>query len=157
VPFTVSVVPMCLRWDPQTSDNRWNNPDNWIGITQTNEPIHAGARYAPLQSTYVVIPPMTDGRPYPVLPATITAEDSVQKVGFQYNVCNSIRFLPGAALNQQQRLEYDSVIADLSGPHDTWAFRSSPVEGLLSGDLFMSNADLTYATPTWEVGEFDAA
>ena len=157
VPFTLHVVPSYLRWDPQTEDNRWNNPDNWIGITQTNEPIHSGARYAPLQSTYVVIPPMTDGKPYPVLPATITAEDSVQKVGFQYNVCHSIRFLPGGALNQQQRLEYDSVIADLSGPHDTWAFRSSPVEGLLSGDLFMSNADLTYATPTWEVGEFDAA
>ena len=157
VPFTVSVVPSHLRWDPQTSDNRWNNPDNWIGITQTNEPIHEGARYAPLQSTYVVIPPMTDGKPYPVLPATITAEDSVQKVGFQYNVCHSIRFLPGAAMNQQQRLEYDSVIADLSAPYNKWAFRSSPVEGLLTGDLFMSNADLSWETPTWAVGPFDAS
>ena len=157
VPFTVSVVPSHLRWDPQTSDNRWNNPDNWIGITQTNEPIHEGARYAPLQSTYVVIPPMTDGRPYPVLPESISSEDSIQQVGFQYNVCNSIRFLPGAALNQQQRLEYDSVIADLSAPYNKWAFRSSPVEGLLTGDLFMSNADLSWETPTWAVGPFDAS
>ena len=157
VPFTVSVVPSYLRWDPQTSDNRWNNPDNWIGITQTNEPIHEGARYAPLQSTYVVIPPMTDGRPYPVLPASISSEDSIQQVGFQYNVCHSIRFLPGAAMNQQQRLEYDSVIADLSAPYNKWAFRSSPVEGLLTGDLFMSNADLSWETPTWAVGPFDAS
>ena len=157
VPFTVSVVPDYLRWDPQTSDNRWNNPDNWIGITQANEPIHEGARYAPLSTTHVLIPPMTDGKPYPVLPATISAEDSIQQVGFEYNVCHSIRFLPGGAMSQQQRLEYDSVIADMSAPYNKWAFRSSPVEGLLTGDLFMADADLTNATPIWEVGEFDAA
>ena len=157
VPFTLHVVPSYLRWDPQTDDNRWNNPDNWIGVTHSNEPIHEDARYAPLQSTYVVIPPMTEGKPYPVLPAEIISEDSIQKVGFQYNVCNSIRFLPGAAMSQQQRLEYDSVIADLSMPYSKWALRSSPVEGLLSGDIFMSNADLTWETPTWAVGPFDAA
>lgn len=78
-------------------------------------------------------------------------------VGFQYNRCKSIRFLPGGALSQQQRLEYDSVIADLSAPHNKWAFRSTPVEGLLTGDLYMSNADLSDETPLWEVGSFDAA
>ena len=156
VPFTVKVVPSHLRWDPQTTDNRWNNPDNWIGITQENEPIHEEARFAPLQSTYVVIPPMTAGKPYPVLPATISAADSIQQVGFQYNTCHSIRFLPGGALSQQQRLEYDSVIADLSAPYNKWAFRSAPVEGLLTGDLFMANADLTWETPMWSVGTFDA-
>ena len=60
-------------------------------------------------------------------------------------------------MSQQQRLEYDSVIADLSAPYNKWAFRSSPVEGLLTGDLFMADADLTNATPMWEVGEFDAS
>ena len=157
VPFTLHVVPSYLRWDPQSSDNRWNNPDNWIGVTQENKPIHDGARYAPLSSSYVVIPPMTDGKPYPVLPATITSADSIRQVGFQYNTCHSIRFLSGAALNQQQRLEYDSVIADLSAPYNKWALRSAPVEGLLSGDIFMANADLTWQTPTWAVGPFDAA
>ena len=157
IPFTISVVPKYLRWDPQTSDNKWNNPDNWIGVKHDNTPIHEEARFAPLQSCYVVIPPMTDGKPYPVLPASIPFEDSIQQVGFQYNVCHSIRFLPGAAMSQQQRLEYDSVIADLSTPYNKWALRSSPVEGLLSGDIFMSNADLTWETPTWAVGPFDAA
>ena len=157
VPFTVNVVPNHLRWDPQTTDNRWNNPDNWIGITQDNIVIHNGARFAPLQSSYVIIPPMTDGKPYPVLPASISSSDSIQQVGFQYNTCRAIRFLPGAALSQQQRLEYDSVIADLSTPYDKWALRSAPVEGLLSGDIFMSNADLTWETPNWSVGPFDAA
>lgn len=157
IPFTISVVPKYLRWDPQTEDNRWNNPDNWIGITHSNTPIHATARFAPLSSCYVIIPPMTDGKPYPVLPASITSEDSIQQVGFQYNTCHSIRFLSGAALSQQQRLEYDSVIADLQMPYNKWALRSAPVEGLLSGDIFMSNKDLSWETHTWDVGEFDAA
>ena len=159
VPFTVSVVPDYLRWDPHDEDdNRWNNPDNWIGITQSNTPIHETANFAPLSSTYVVIPPMTDGRPYPVLPNldTLKYKDSIQMVGFQYNKCKSIRFLPGAALSQQQRLEYDSVIADLSAPNQKWALRTSPVEGLLSGDIYMSNADLSWETSPWEVGTFDA-
>lgn len=159
VPFTISVVPDYLRWDPHDEDdNRWNNPDNWIGITRSNTPIHETANFAPLSSTYVVIPPMTDGRPYPVLPNldTLKYEDSIQMVGFQYNKCKSIRFLPGAALSQQQRLEYDSVIADLSAPNQKWALRTSPVEGLLSGDIYMSNADLSGETFPWEVGTFDA-
>ncbi len=158
IPFTVSVLPDYLRWDPQTADNRWNNPANWIGIDQHNTLINDEARFAPLSTTHVLIPPMTDGRPYPVLPALpVASGDSIQQVGFQYNVCRSIRFLPGGAMSQQQRLEYDSVIADLSAPHDKWAFRATPVEGLLSGDLFMSNADLSGETPIWEVGEFDAS
>ena len=158
VPFVISVVPGYLRWDPQTSDNKWNNPDNWIGINSSNTAlIHEDARFAPLATTYVVIPPMTDGKPYPVLPETITSEDSIQQVGFQYNKCHSIRFLSGAALSQQQRLEYDSVIADLSAPNRKWALRTSPVEGLLSGDIYMSNVDLSGETSPWEVGSFDAA
>ena len=158
VPFTVSVVPDYLRWDPLTADNRWNNPANWIGIDQHNTLIHDEARYAPLSTTHVLIPPMTDGRPYPVLPALpVSHEDSIQMVGFQYNKCKSIRFLPGGALSQQQRLEYDSVIADLSAPNQKWALRSTPIEGLLSGDLYMANADLSNVTPLWEVGSFDAA
>ena len=158
VPFVVSVVPGYLRWDPLTADNRWNNPDNWIGINSSNTAlVHEDARFAPLSSTYVVIPPMTDGRPYPVLPDAIPYEDSIQHVGFEYNKCHSIRVLPGGALSQQQRLEYDSVIADLSAPHDKWALRSAPLEGLLSGDIFMSNADLSGETSPWKVGPFDAA
>ncbi|MBQ9602842.1 MAG: hypothetical protein IJR42_03435, partial [Paludibacteraceae bacterium] len=156
IPFTISVVPDYLRWDPQTSDSRWNNPANWIGIDWHNTLIHDEARFAPLSTTHVLIPPMTEGRPYPVLPATITPGDSIQQVGFRYNRCKSIRFLPGGALSQQQRLEYDSVIADLSAPHDQWALRSAPIEGLLSGDIFMANADNTGEVSPWAVGPFDA-
>ena len=158
VPFTIGVVPSYLRWDPQSEDdNRWNNPDNWIGITQSNEPISEEARFAPLSSTYVVIPPLADTLPYPTLPKLPVAPvDSIHEVGFTYNKCSYIRFMVGAAMNQQQRMRYEQAIVDLSLPHDKWAFRTSPVAGMISGDLFMSQADINWETSPWEVGAFDA-
>ena len=69
VPFTLAIVPSYLRWDPQDSISaQWNKHDNWMGIDQNNNPIHATARFVPLSTTAVIIPAMTDGRPYPELP-----------------------------------------------------------------------------------------
>ena len=101
---------------------------------------------------------MTDGRPYPELP-DLTAPatyDSVKQVGFQYNQCNVIRFMPDAAIGNQQYMKYADVVVDMKLPNKKWAFRSAPVEGMISGDLYMANADLNNETPLWEVSEFDA-
>jgi len=46
---------------------------------------------------------------------------------------------------------------DMRLPHQKWAFRTAPVKCMISGDLFMADADLKNETPLWEVGEFDAA
>ena len=159
VPFIVSVVPDVLRWAPaDKSNNSWNDPMNWIGVTADNVVIHENARFAPLASTDVIIPPMPDSLPYPNLPdpSRIASKDSVKQVGFTYNSCDDIRFLPGAALGQQQRLTCDVVVVDMSIPKQTWAFRSAPVTGMLSGDLFMADADLSGETKMWSVGPFDA-
>ena len=157
VPFTVSVVPDNLRWDPQSAENsKWNNPENWIGITQENEPIHEDARFAPLSTTNVVISPLDEGLPYPTIPATIESVDSVKKTGFEYNQCNAIRFMPGTALGQQQNLTYTNAIIDMQMPNRKWAMRAAPVAGMLTGDVFMSEADLNWETSPWEVGAFDA-
>ena len=159
VPFIVSVVPNYLRWDPKsTENNKWNDADNWIGIDALNKPIHSNARFVPLASSKVVIPKMENGLPYPELPnpSTLAPADSVQKTGFQYNQCSDIRFLPGAAIGQQQRLSYEHAIVDMSTPHQKWALRGAPVTGMLSGDLFMAEADLHAHSALWEVGEFDA-
>ncbi|MBQ2608189.1 MAG: hypothetical protein II588_03125, partial [Paludibacteraceae bacterium] len=158
VPFTIAIVPSYLRWDPQDSISaQWNKHDNWMGIDQNNNPIHATARFVPLSTTAVIIPAMTDGRPYPELP-DLTAPatyDSVKQVGFEYNKCDYIRFLPNAAIGQQQRLDYGEAIVDMPLPQEHWALRSAPIQGMISGDLFMANADLTDQTPLWEVGTFD--
>ena len=159
VPFTISVVPNAVRWDPKEGeDNNWNNPDNWIGVNAQNQPIHPDAHFVPKATTNVIIPAMTDNQPSPVMPdpSSIAPADSVKKTGFEYNVCDAIRFLPGAAMGQQQHLTYNTAVVDMSLPHNQWAFRSAPVTGMLSGDIFMANADLTNQTPAWEAGEFDA-
>jgi len=160
VPFTLAIVPSYLRWDPQDSiSTQWNKHGNWMGIDQNNNPIHATARFVPLSTTAVIIPAMTDGRPYPELP-DLTAPatyDSVKQVGFEYNKCDYIRFLPNAAIGQQQRLEYDNAVVDMELPNRKWAFRTAPVKGMISGDLFIADADDRGETPLWEVGEFDAS
>jgi hypothetical protein len=68
VTITLSIVPDYLRWAPKIpEDNRWNNPDNWIGITSTNTPLPTDNRFAPLASTHVLIPAPAEGMPYPEL------------------------------------------------------------------------------------------
>ncbi|MBQ6776950.1 MAG: hypothetical protein IJP52_01360 [Paludibacteraceae bacterium] len=159
IPFILSVMPDYLRWDPQSAQsNEWNNADNWIGVTKENVPIHEDAHYAPMAETYVVIPQVEAGLPYPVVPPLPTVwKDSVQKVNFEYNNCNVIRFLPGAAMGQQQRMRYSDAVIDMEMPQQKWAFRAAPVTGMLSGDIYMSNVDLNWASNPWKVAEFDAS
>ncbi|MBP5641975.1 MAG: hypothetical protein J6W92_02780, partial [Paludibacteraceae bacterium] len=160
IPFTVSVVPQYLRWDPQDdSSTHWNNPGNWIGIDENNNPIHTNARFAPLNTTAIIIPNLTNGKSYPVLPdpTEIAPADSIKQVGFQYNQCDNIRFMPGAALSQQQYMQYTNAIVDMPMPQEKWAFRAAPVTGMITGDVFMANADINNETPLWEVGAFDAS
>ncbi|MBO7458834.1 MAG: hypothetical protein J6T80_06240 [Paludibacteraceae bacterium] len=158
IPFVVSVVPDNVRWDPKNDENnQWNNPENWIGIDEQNQPLHQDAHFVPLSTTNVIIPTLADGLPYPELPnpESISSKDSVKQTGFQYNTCEAIRFMPGSAMGQQQRLAYTSAIVDMSMPQNKWALRSAPVTGMLSGDIFMSEADLRGYTSPWEVGSFD--
>ena len=162
VPFTLAVVPDYLRWDPQDeTSNQWNKAGNWIGVDANNMPIHDQARFAPLATTKVVIPAMTDGKPFPTLPyknpdTGYPSSDSVQQVGFQYNICSDIRFLPGAAMNDQERMGYENAVVDMKTPHGKWALRSAPVKGMLSGDMYMAYADMQNVSSPWEVAEFDA-
>lgn len=156
VPITVSVVPDRLRWNPQAGeDNSWNNPENWIGVDQHNRPIHDDSHYAPLATSSVIIPALNADQPYPVVVSTIDPRDSVKQTGFEYNKCKDIRFLPGAAISGQELLTYDNAVVDMGIPKQTWALRSAPVTGMLSGDIYMSDADLMERTSPWEVGEFD--
>ena len=159
IPFILSVMPNYLRWEPQSEhSNGWNNADSWIAIDAHNNPIPTETHFAPMVGTYVVIPKMEDGMPYPVVPPMPRVwKDSVQKVNFEYNNCNVVRFLPGAALGNQYHMQYSDAVVDMEMPQQKWAFRSAPVTGMLSGDIYMANADLNNETPLWEVGAFDAA
>jgi len=159
VPFTLSIVPDYVRWNPQSSsNNNWNDANNWLGIDANNEPIHSDAHFVPMENTYVLIPAQEEGKPSPVVqPMPTEWKDSIQKVGFQYNQCNTIRFMPDAAIAQQQYMNYSDAIVDMKLPQQKWAFRTAPVKGMVSGDIYIANADDKGETPLWEVGEFDAS
>ena len=158
VPMVVAIVPDYLRWSPANKNNdRWNDPMNWIGVTADNTPLPIANRFAPLPSTDVIIPAMPDSLPYPVLQSAIAPADSVKQVGFVYNTCDDIRFLAGSAIRQQQLLTSDVLVVDMRLPQQKWALRSAPVTGLISGDLFMADADLKGETKNWSVGTFDAS
>jgi hypothetical protein len=158
VPFILSIVPDYLRWYPKSPENNnWNEAENWVAIDENNVITDSAAHFVPMSHTSVLIPKMEGSLPYPLLPALpLPYKDSVQKVNFQYNTCNAIRFLPEAAMAQQQHMNYTDAVADMSMPYNKWAFRGAPVKGMISGDLFRANADLNNETPLWEVGEFDA-
>ena len=157
IPFTLGIVPDYLRWAPQSAeDNRWNNPDNWIGVDVNNDTIPNIGRFAPLPNTDVIISDVPAGMPYPSLPDDIASADSVKHVNFAYNICDDIRFLPGAAIGQQQNLTCDVTVVDMTMPYNKWALRAAPVTGMLSGDIYMANADLSGETKMWSVGTFDA-
>lgn len=157
IPFTLGIVPDYLRWAPQSAeDNRWNNPDNWIGVDVNNDTIPNIGRFAPLPNTDVIISDVPAGMPYPSLPDDIASADSVKHVNFAYNICDDIRFLPGAAIGQQQNLTCDVTVVDMTMPYNKWALRAAPVTGMLSGDIYMADADLLGETKMWSVGSFDA-
>ena len=158
IPFTVGVVPGYMRWDPKNNENnQWTYADNWMAVDEHDVPIEGAARFAPMGDTHVIIPKMTDGKPYPVIPPMPEEwKDSIQKVNFQYDTCHAIRFRAGAAIGQQQRMAYTNAVVDMEMPQQKWALRGAPIQGMVSGDIFMSNADLSNETPLWEVGEFDA-
>ena len=157
VPFTIAVLPSAVQWDPKTEGNdSWNNPNNWMGLDLEHKPIHSDAHFAPTRVTNVIIPAMEDGLPYPVIPSSISSVDSVKQTGFEYNRCNAVRFLPGAAVGKQQNLNFSKAVIDMPTPHEKWALRSAPITGMLSGDIFMAEADLDVKSSPWEVGNFDA-
>ena len=159
VPFTLGIVPDYLRWAPQSKDNNhWNDPNNWLGVDDHNDTIPCGTRFAPIASTDIIIPHLPDSMPCPNIPALsdLHHADSVREVNFVYNTCDDIRFLPGAAIGQQQNLTCDAVVIDMTIPQNQWSLRAAPLTGMLSGDIFMSEADLNGESRPWYVGSFDA-
>lgn len=155
--FIISVVPNYARWEPKNpEDNQWNNPENWLGVNEYNQPIRPDAHYVPLATTGVIIPTLDAGLPYPSLPDP-SEFPAIKEVGTTYNSCDYIRFMPNTAISGQERLNYEKAIIDMNMPYRKWAFRAAPVTGMLSGDVYMSEADLLNQSNPWEVGEFDAA
>lgn len=121
------VHPLKTTWKRSAADTDWNNWSNWTDGS-------------PWGCTNVVIP--TGATRYP----NLKAWDSVDKF-YGGNYCANIHFEPGAAVLNTQYLEYDCAYVEMEVQSGMYHMISTPLHGMVTGDMFVSPEMPAYFTP----------
>lgn len=121
------VHPLKTTWKRNPTDTDWNNWSNWTDGS-------------PWGCTNVVIP--TGATRYPVLKSW----SSVDKF-YGGNYCENIHFEPGAAVLNTQYLEYSRAYVEMEMAGATPRMISIPLQGMVTGDMFVSSEMPAYFTP----------
>lgn len=124
------VHPLKTTWKRSASDTDWNNWSNWTDGS-------------PWGCTNVVIP--AGATRYPDL----NAWGSVDKF-YGGNYCANIHFEPGAAVLNTQYLEYDCAYVEMEVQSGMYHMISTPLHGMITGDMFVSPEMPAYFTPLKE-------
>ena len=124
------VHPLKTTWKRNASDTDWNNWNNWTDGS-------------PWGCTNVVIP--AGATRYPDL----NAWGSVDKF-YGGNYCANIHFEPGAAVLNTQYLEYDCAYVEMEVQSGMYHMISTPLHGMVTGDMFVSPEMPAYFTPLKE-------
>lgn len=124
------VHPRKTTWKRNPSDTDWNNWSNWTDGS-------------PWGCTNVVIP--AGATRYPDL----NAWGSVDKF-YGGNYCANIHFEPGAAVLNTQYLEYDCAYVEMEVQSGMYHMISTPLHGMVTGDMFVSPEMPAYFTPLKE-------
>lgn len=124
------VHPLKTTWKRSASDTDWNNWSNWTDGS-------------PWGCTNVVIP--AGATRYPDL----NAWGSVDKF-YGGNYCANIHFEPGAAVLNTQYLEYDCAYVEMEVQSGMYHMISTPLHGMVTGDMFVSPEMPAYFTPLKE-------
>lgn len=117
------VHPLKTTWKRNPVDTDWNNWNNWTDGS-------------PWGCTNVVIP--TGATKYPDL---IFGDE---------NYCDNIHFEPGAAVLNTQYLEYDCAYVEMEVTAGEYHMISTPLCGMVTGDMFVSPEMPAYFTPLVE-------
>lgn len=117
------VHPLKTTWKRNPVDTDWNNWSNWTDG-------------APWECTDVVIPTRTTK--YPNL-----------KSGDKNN-CDNIHFEPGAAVLNTQYLNYSYAYVEMEMADGMPRMISIPLQGMVTGDMFVSTEMPAYFTPLYE-------
>ena len=100
----------------------WGDDRNWSGGC------------APLPETDVIIPEMSEDKPYPI----VTKEDKYPlDVNYKSNTCNRIYFANGATILNQHLLEYKKAFVDMLVPATEWSTMAAPLKGMYTGDIYI--------------------
>lgn len=121
------VHPQKTTWKRNPADTDWNNWSNWTDGS-------------PWGCTNVVIP--TGATRYPVLESW----SSVDKF-YGGNYCENIHFEPGAAVLNTQYLDYSRAYVEMEMAGATPRMISIPLQGMVTGDMFVSSEMPAYFTP----------
>lgn len=124
------VHPLKTTWKRNASDTDWNNWNNWTDGS-------------PWGCTNVVIP--AGATRYP----NLNAWGSVDKF-YGGNYCANIHFEPGAAVLNTQYLEYDCAYVEMEVQSGMYHMISTPLHGMVTGDMFVSPEMPAYFTPLKE-------
>lgn len=124
------VHPLKTTWKRNASDTDWNNWSNWTDGS-------------PWGCTNVVIP--AGATRYP----NLSAWGSVDKF-YGGNYCANIHFEPGAAVLNTQYLEYDCAYVEMEVQSGMYHMISTPLHGMVTGDMFVSPEMPAYFTPLKE-------
>ena len=124
------VHPLKTTWKRNASDTDWNNWSNWTDGS-------------PWGCTNVVIP--AGATRYP----NLKAWGSVDKF-YGGNYCANIHFEPGAAVLNTQYLEYDCAYVEMEVQSGMYHMISTPLHGMITGDMFVSPEMPAYFTPLKE-------
>lgn len=124
------VHPLKTTWKRNALDTDWNNWSNWTDGS-------------PWGCTKVVIP--AGATRYPDL----NAWGSVDKF-YGGNYCANIHFEPGAAVLNTQYLEYDCAYVEMEVQSGMYHMISTPLHGMVTGDMFVSPEMPAYFTPLKE-------
>lgn len=121
------VHPLKTTWKRNAADTDWNNWSNWTDGS-------------PWGCTNVVIP--TEATRYPNLKAWGSVDDF-----YGGNYCANIHFEPGAAVLNTQYLEYDCAYVEMEVQSGMYHMISTPLHGMVTGDMFVSPEMPAYFTP----------
>ena len=150
---TIQIVPNTLVWHPtEASFNGWGKDENWKGwvdkdkdnvIDKTDNPTtnELCEGYVPISGANVIIPKLANTLLYPYIVPEHTHNHYPMTVGFQPHHCNNIYFAPEAKIYNQHLLEYNNAFVDMQFPAAKWHLVSAPLQGMVSGDMFVPHDD----------------
>lgn len=122
------VHPLKTTWKRNPVNTDWNNWSNWTDGS-------------PWGCTNVVIP--TGATKYPVL------EQNVHEF-YGGNYCDNIHFEPGGAVLNTQYLNYSYAYVEMEITAGEYHMISTPLHGMVTGDMFVSPEMPAYFTPLKE-------
>lgn len=140
---TIQILPDTLVWTPaESSFNGWGKDENWKGWNDKNadgviDNSELTEGYVPISGANVIIPKLANTLLYPYIVPEHTHNHYPMTINFQPHHCNNIYFAPGTHIYNQHLLEYEKAFVDMQFPAAKWHLVSAPLQGMVSGDMFV--------------------